>query len=167
MREAREAAAVCAAARVPLVINDRVDVALALGPDVGVHVGQSDIPAAVVRALLGPGRMLGVSVKTVEEAERAIRDGANYLGCGAVYATGTKDSSVIGVQGLAAVCKAAAPVPVVAIGGVGLTNAEEMVRDGGAAGIAVVSAIFGQEDAVGAAKQLRAAMDKALGQAAV
>ncbi|KAJ9512592.1 hypothetical protein QJQ45_018904 [Haematococcus lacustris] len=152
---------VCRAAGVPLVVNDRVDIALALGPDVGVHVGQSDLPCSVVRQLLGPSRLLGVSVKTVSEAELAVQQGADYLGCGAVCPTSTKDSDVIGIQGLRQVCEAVKGTPVVAIGGVGAANASVMVQ-AGAAGIAVVSAVFGQSDPAAAALVLRDAVDRAL-----
>lgn len=147
---------------VPVIINDRVDIALAVDAD-GVHVGQSDMPAPVVRRLLGPHKILGVSVKTPQQAVQAVQDGADYLGCGAVYPTGTKDSDVIGLQGLTAVCEAAHPVPVVSIGGVGLANAADTVQ-AGAAGIAVVSAVFAAPDAQAAAAELRAAVDAALAQ---
>jgi hydroxymethylpyrimidine kinase / phosphomethylpyrimidine kinase / thiamine-phosphate diphosphorylase len=181
----RSALAVCRAAGVPLLVNDRVDVALAAGAD-GVHVGQADLPAAAVRRILGPRAIVGVSVKTPEEAVKAQADGADYLGCGAVFATGTKDSSVIGVEGLRAVCDAV-DIPVVAIGGVGAANAEEVLLSarrrrravgdgggsgdgattttmtGGCAGLAVVSAIFGKADARAAAEELRRAVESALG----
>jgi hydroxymethylpyrimidine kinase/phosphomethylpyrimidine kinase/thiamine-phosphate diphosphorylase len=178
----RSALAVCRAAGVPLLVNDRVDVALAAGAD-GVHVGQDDLPAAAVRRMLGPRAIVGVSVKTAEEAVKAQADGADYVGCGAVFATGTKDSSVIGIEGLRAVCDAI-DIPVVAIGGVGAANAEQVLLSaprrvrpggggrggggdkammtGGCAGLAVVSAIFGKEDARGAAEELRAAVERAL-----
>ncbi|GLC44016.1 hypothetical protein PLESTB_000220200 [Pleodorina starrii] len=161
-REAAEALKVCRQYGVPLIINDRVDVALAVGAD-GVHVGQSDLPAEVVRAMIGPSRILGVSVKTPDQARAAAAAGADYLGAGAVVPTGTKDTDVIGLAGLAAVCEAAAPLPVVAIGGVTATNAADTIR-AGCAGIAVVSAIFGVEDAEGAAAALLRVVDKARGE---
>ena len=174
----RAAVAVCRAAGVPLLVNDRVDVALAAGAD-GVHVGQGDIPAAAARRMLGPRAIVGVSVKTPAEAIKAQADGADYLGTGAVYATGTKDSSVIGLEGLRAVCDSV-DIPVVAIGGVSAANAEAVLQSaprrrrpgaaasssaglsGGCAGLAVVSAIFGKEDARGAAEELRRAVEGAL-----
>ncbi|KXZ50218.1 hypothetical protein GPECTOR_17g855 [Gonium pectorale] len=162
-RQAAEALKVCRQHGVPLLINDRVDVALAVGAD-GVHVGQSDLPAATVRAMIGPSRILGVSVKTPAEARAAAAAGADYLGAGAVLPTGTKDTNVIGLEGLEAVCSAAAPLPVVAIGGVSAANAGDTVR-AGCAGIAVVSAIFAAEDAEGAARKLRTVVDEALGRA--
>jgi thiamine-phosphate diphosphorylase len=145
---------------VPLIINDRVDIALAVGPDVGVHVGQDDMPAQAVRRLLGPSRILGVSVKTTEEADKAARDGADYVGCGAVVATSTKDSSVIGLEGLRKVCDTS-PVPVVAIGGVSAVNARDVINVG-AAGIAVVSAIFSAPDVALATADLAKIIDSAL-----
>ncbi|KAG2445538.1 hypothetical protein HXX76_000153 [Chlamydomonas incerta] len=158
--EAAAALKVCRAYGVPLIINDRVDVALAVGAE-GVHVGQSDLPAAVVRAMIGPSRILGVSVKTPEQAAAARAAGADYLGAGAVLPTGTKDTDVIGLAGLAAVAAAAAPLPIVAIGGVSGANAADCVQ-AGCAGIAVVSAIFAQADAEGATRALLAAVDDAL-----
>ncbi|EFJ50063.1 hypothetical protein VOLCADRAFT_89047 [Volvox carteri f. nagariensis] len=159
-REAAAALKVCRQYGVPLIINDRVDVALAVGAD-GVHVGQSDLPTAVVRALIGPSRILGVSVKTPQQARDAAAAGADYLGAGAVLPTGTKDTDVIGLEGLGAVCAAAAPLPVVSIGGVSAGNAADTIRVG-CAGIAVVSAIFGAEDAEGAARALLKVVDDAL-----
>jgi hydroxymethylpyrimidine kinase/phosphomethylpyrimidine kinase/thiamine-phosphate diphosphorylase len=156
---ARAALKICRAAGVALIINDRVDIAIAAGAD-GVHVGQDDLPAREVRRLIGPGKLLGVSVKTPEEAVKAAADGADYVGCGAVLPTGTKDSSVIGIDGVARVC-AAVDIPVVAIGGVGAANAADIVR-AGAAGIAVVSAVFAAQDAEAAARELLVAVDAAL-----
>lgn len=156
---AAAAAAVCRAAGVPLIINDRVDVALTVDA-AGVHVGQDDLPAGAVRRLIGPDKILGVSVKTPEEAVAAAAAGADYLGAGCISATGTKESSVIGIQGFAAVA-AAVGIPVVAIGGVGPGSAAEVVAAGGA-GIAVVSAIFGARSPRAAAEALRAEVDAAL-----
>jgi thiamine-phosphate diphosphorylase len=153
----------CRAAGVPLIINDRVDVALAIGAD-GVHVGQDDLPAEAVRKVIGPDVILGVSVKTVEEAVAAEAAGADYLGAGAIFSTSTKDSSVIGVEGFEKVCQAVNTIPVVAIGGVG-KNAVKDVVGAGAAGIAVVSAVFatrkGSESVIMAAKELRSVVDEA------
>ncbi len=147
---------------VPLIVNDRVDVAVAVGAD-GAHVGQGDLPAAAARALLGPDAILGVSVKTPAEAAAAAATGADYVGVGAVFATGTKDSSVIGLEGLRAVA-AASRLPVVAIGGLGPARAGAAVG-AGAAGVAAVGAVFGG-GAGGApgegARALRAAVDAAL-----
>lgn len=152
----------CRAAGVPLIINDRIDVALAVGAD-GVHVGQGDIPAEAVRKILGPDCILGVSVKTVEEAVAAEAAGADYLGAGAIFSTSTKDSSVIGVEGFERVCQAVR-IPVVAIGGVGQAAVKDVVGVG-AAGVAIVSALFatgqGSECVTQAAKELRQLVDEA------
>ena len=158
MTRAKEALACCRAARVPLIINDRVDVALAVGAE-GVHVGQDDLPAEAVRKIIGPDMILGISVKTVEEAQAAEAAGADYLGAGAIYSTSTKDSSVIGVESFRKVCSAV-NIPVVAIGGVGKGTAAE-VAEAGAAGIAVVSAIFAAEDMRRATAELREEVESA------
>jgi hydroxymethylpyrimidine kinase / phosphomethylpyrimidine kinase / thiamine-phosphate diphosphorylase len=139
---------------VPLIINDRLDVCLAVGAD-GLHVGQGDLNAATARKLLGPDKILGVSVKTVEEAIIAERSGADYLGAGAVYATGTKeDSSVVGV-GRVVEIRGKVGIPVVAIGGIGGGNVEEVMRERKVDGVAVVSAVFDSEDVVEATRVLK------------
>ncbi|KAG1664830.1 hypothetical protein FOA52_007088 [Chlamydomonas sp. UWO 241] len=159
---ARAAYQVCSAAGVPLIINDRVDIALACGPDVGVHIGQEDLPVAVARQLLGPGRILGVSTKTPEQAIAAVAGGADYLGCGAVHPTATKvKTRVIGLEGLSEVVAVAGSVPVVAIGGMCAANAADAIAVG-AAGIAVVRDIFLAKDGALAAAELRAIVDAAL-----
>jgi thiamine-phosphate pyrophosphorylase len=145
---------------VPLIVNDRVDVALAIDAE-GVHVGQDDMPAALARRLIGPDRILGVSAATVEEARQAQRDGADYLGVGDVYGTPSKsDAGIpIGVHGLAKVV-AAVSIPVVAIGGITLTNAATVVQ-AGAVGVAVISAVIGAEDPEDAARQMRQRIEAA------
>lgn len=137
---------ICRSHGVPLVINDRVDVALACGAD-GVHVGQSDMPARTVRALLGPEKIIGVSCKTPEQALQAWADGADYIGCGAVFPTSTKAKSTTeGLFGLKTVCSAS-KLPVVAIGGIGIGNAQSVMEIGSENlhGVAVVSALFDRE----------------------
>ncbi|KAJ4964515.1 hypothetical protein NE237_024454 [Protea cynaroides] len=131
---------------VPLLINDRVDVALAIDAD-GVHVGQSDMPAHVARRLLGPEKIIGVSCKTPEQAEQAWSDGADYIGCGGAYTTKTKENNpTVGLDGLKTVCLAS-KLPVVAIGGIGLGNACSVMEIGvsNLKGVAVVSALFDRE----------------------
>jgi len=126
---------------IPLIINDRVDVALAVDAD-GVHVGQEDLPADVVRRMIGPGKILGVSAKTVEEGIKAQRDGADYLGVGAVYSTPTKpESDAIGLERVKMI-KEAVDIPVVAIGGITLENAYEVMVKTGVDGLSTVSAVF-------------------------
>ncbi|KAL3147593.1 hypothetical protein ABBQ38_014645 [Trebouxia sp. C0009 RCD-2024] len=142
---------------VGVIINDSVDVALAVGAH-GVHVGQDDIPARTARQLLGPGMMLGVSVKTVKQVAT---DGADYLGAGAMFATATKDSSTITQETSQHICKAV-DISVVAIGGMNAANATSTLQ-AGCHGMAVVSANLGAQDAVAAAQEIREAVNHALG----
>lgn len=156
---ARTLLPLCRAQRVPLLINDRVDIALAAGAD-GIHLGQDDLPLPEARALLGPDRILGATAHTVEEALRAQAEGADYLGVGAMFPTGTKTNTVpTSADTLKAIC-AAVSIPVVAIGGVTAQNLPTLVGTG-IAGAAVVSAIFSQSDLTAAARTLRAAADLA------
>lgn len=138
--------------KVPLIINDRADIALAAGAG-GLHVGQSDLPAAVARRLIGPRRLLGVSVSTTAEATLAWRQGADYLGVGAMYPTSTKeDATVVSFEELLAIRKAV-PIPIVVIGGINAATASRFARCG-IDGLAVVSAILSQKDITGAASNL-------------
>jgi thiamine-phosphate pyrophosphorylase len=144
--------------RVPLIINDRLDIALAVGAE-GIHIGQSDLPLGAARRLAGKDLFIGVSASTVEEALEAERNGADYLGVGAVYPTGSKADAgdAIGLERLRAVI-AAVSIPVVGIGGVNPENAGAVMRTG-AAGIAVISAILSQPGIREAARNLRAALE--------
>lgn len=155
-RELRE---MTAAADVPLIVNDRVDLARAIDAD-GVHVGASDLPVAVAREQLGPEAVVGRSASTVREATAAANAGADYLGVGAVYGTTSKDvaeeKNGIGPERVRAV-SAAVDVPVVGIGGVDATNADRVV-DAGATGVAVVSAITAADDPRAATRTLREAV---------
>lgn len=156
---ARTLLPLCRARRVPLLINDRVDIALAAGAD-GVHLGQDDLPLPEARALLGPDRILGATAHTVEEALRAQAEGADYLGVGAMFPTGTKTNTIpTSADTLKAIC-AAVSIPVVAIGGVTAQNLPTLAGTG-IAGAAVVSAIFSQSDLTAAARTLRTAADLA------
>ena len=131
-------------AGVPLIINDRTDIMLAADAD-GLHVGQSDLPAAVARRLIGPDKILGVSAHTVEEAVRAEKDGADYLGVGAVFPTATKkDAESVSYETLKEICETVS-IPVVAIGGIGEKNIGKLAGSG-IRGIAVVSAIMNAEN---------------------
>ncbi|XP_073225111.1 thiamine biosynthetic bifunctional enzyme TH1, chloroplastic isoform X2 [Cicer arietinum] len=137
---------ICHSYGVPLLINDRIDVALACDAD-GVHVGQSDMPVHLARSLLGPEKIIGVSCKTPEQAQQAWVDGADYIGSGGVYPTNTKENNrTIGLGGLKEVCKAS-KLPVVAIGGIGLSNARAVMEIGvpSLKGVAVVSTLFDRE----------------------
>lgn len=152
--EALELKELCRTYAVPLIINDDVELALEIGAD-GVHVGQEDLEAGRARALLGPDKLLGVSAHSVEEALRAQAAGADYLGAGAVFPTGTKDDvSVLPYERLKDIC-AAVDIPVVAIGGIGEHNILQLAGSG-VAGVAVVSAIYAQPDVRAAARRLKA-----------
>jgi thiamine-phosphate pyrophosphorylase len=141
---------------VPLLVNDHPDVAKACGA-AGVHLGQEDMPVALARRLLGPEALIGVSVNTPEEARRAEREGADYVGAAPAYVTSTKELAlaVLGPDGVGRI-KRATGLPVVAIGGIAAANAFEMAQ-AGADGIAVISAILGAPDARKAAEALLAA----------
>lgn len=152
LAEARQLAALCHARQVPFVVDDNVDIALAAGAD-GVHVGQSDLAARRARALLGPDKILGVSAHNAAEALAAQADGADYLGCGAAFVTGTKlDAHPVSAETMRAVT-AAVDIPVVAIGGISAANISQL-NGRGLAGVAVVSGIFAQPDITAAAREL-------------
>lgn len=138
---------------VPLIINDRVDIALAVDAD-GVHVGQSDLPAGVVRKLIGPDKILGVSASNLPEAIAASDAGADYLGVGAMFATGTKtDAELTAMEELLQI-KDTISLPIVVIGGIN-NKTIPLFCDSGIDGIAVVSAILSQPDITKAAKELK------------
>ncbi|GHV08087.1 thiamine-phosphate synthase [Spirochaetia bacterium] len=138
---------------VPLVVNDRLDIALAIGAE-GIHIGQSDMPLRIARRLVGEMMFIGVSVHTVEQARLAEADGADYLGVGAVWATGSKaDAAAIGLDRLREI-RAAVHIPAVAIGGIGPANVSQVMATG-IEGVAVISAILSQSDIGEAAKNLR------------
>ena len=146
--------------QVPLIIDDRVDVALAVGAD-GVHVGQSDMEAGKVREKLGPDKIIGVSCKNVEQALLAKKHGADYLGVGAMYPTGTKkDATAVTPEALSAICQAV-DIPVVAIGGINKDRLEPL-KGTGVDGVAVVSAIFAAEDIEKATRELKEAVREIL-----
>lgn len=142
--EALQLKALCDSFNVPLIINDRLDIAMAVGA-AGVHLGQDDLPCAAARRILGEDYIIGVSAHNPAEAKAALESGADYLGCGAVFGTATKaDVQKLGTDGLAAICKAKG-LPVVGIGGVTADNYRE-VRAAGADGAAIVSGILAQPD---------------------
>ena len=153
--EAEALQAICREAGVPFVVNDAVAVAVAMGAD-GVHIGQDDMDAADVRALVGRDKIVGVSAQTVEQALKAQADGADYLGVGAVFPTGSKDDAAeVSHETLAAICDAV-DIPVVAIGGVTCDNVAQLAPSG-IVGVAVISAIFAKPDITAAAAQLKEA----------
>lgn len=140
--------------RVPLIINDRLDIALAVDAE-GVHLGQSDLPCRIAREILGPDKIIGVTAKTVDCARAAEADGADYLGTGAAFPTQSKfGAAVISHADIRAVCDAV-DIPVVAIGGIAEENAKEL-KDTGIAGVCVISGILAQADVREAAKSIRA-----------
>lgn len=158
MEEARQIKELCREYKVPFVINDSVDIALEMDAD-GVHVGQSDMEAGDVRAKLGPDKIIGVSAQTVEQALLAEKRGADYLGVGAVFHTGSKaDATEVSRETLKEIC-AAVKIPVVAIGGITKDNLKEL-SGSGICGIAVISAIFAQPDIEAGTRELRERTEK-------
>lgn len=154
LKEAKEIKELCRKYQVPFLINDDVDLAVEVDAD-GVHVGQHDMEAGEVRKKIGPNRILGVSAQTVEQALLAQQAGADYLGVGAVFPTGTKDDAdAVSIQTLGEICHAVS-IPVVAIGGIGQHNIMQLAGSG-ICGIAVVSAIYAQQDIQNAASTLHA-----------
>lgn len=142
--EALQLKALCDSFNVPLIINDRLDIAMAVGA-AGVHLGQDDLPCAAARRILGEDYIIGVSAHNQAEAKAALQSGADYLGCGAVFGTATKaDVKKLGTDGLASICREKG-LPVVGIGGVTAGNYRE-VRAAGADGAAIVSGILAQPD---------------------
>ena len=153
MEEAKDLQVLCREYNVPFIINDNVDIALAMDAD-GVHVGQSDMEAGDVRAKLGPDKIIGVSAQTVEQAVLAEKHGADYLGVGAVFPTGSKDDADdVSYETLKAICEAVS-IPVIAIGGITQENVKELAGSG-ICGIAVISAIYAQQDIRKASEDLK------------
>ena len=158
LQEAKELCALCRRYGVPFLVNDNVEIAIACGAD-GIHVGQEDLAAGEVRRRVGENMILGVSVHTVEEAYQAVRDGADYLGLGAVFPTSTKtDVEQMSNETLRAICDAV-DVPIVAIGGINRGNILKLAGSG-VDGVALVSAIFSAEDIEGTCRELRALSEK-------
>lgn len=144
-----------------LIIDDRVDVALAVDA-AGVHVGAKDIPVSVARRLMGKDKIVGATAKTVEAARKAFEDGADYLGTGAIFPTTTKVVTVITkVETLNEICDAV-PIPVVAIGGLNASNME-VLNQSSIAGIAVVTAIMKAQDPQAATRELKQKVEEILG----
>ena len=158
LQEAKELCALCRRYGVPFLVNDNVEIAIACGAD-GIHVGQEDLAAGEVRRRVGETMILGVSVHTVEEACQAVRDGADYLGLGAVFPTNTKtDVEQMSNETLRAICDAV-DVPIVAIGGINRGNILKLAGSG-VDGVALVSAIFSAEDIERTCRELRALSEK-------
>ena len=144
---------------IPLIINDRIDIALACNA-AGVHLGQQDIPCKIAREILGPDKLIGVTAKTVEQAIQAERDGADYLGCGALFPSGAKPEAQPMTLSTLSEILASVHIPVTAIGGINAENVHLPV-EAGANGVAVVSAILGQPDVSAAARKLREKIEAA------
>lgn len=150
--------AICRQHSVPLIVNDRVDIALSVDA-AGVHVGQDDLPAEVVRRIIGPDKILGVSASNLPEALVAVEAGADYLGVGAMQPTGTKtDAKLTSMLELARI-RAKVALPIVVIGGINRENAYGFAQ-AGVAGLAVVSAIVAQKDIAAAARELKAEFER-------
>jgi thiamine-phosphate pyrophosphorylase len=168
VEEARALQAALAPAGVPLLINDRVDVALVAEAD-GVHIGQDDMPAADARLLLGRTAIIGLSVKTIAEAQAAPLEHLNYVAIGGVFATTSKDATnaPIGIEGLRAIAQAVRArqpgFPICAIAGINESNAAQVIA-AGADGVSVISALSLAPDPAAAAETLRAVVDAALAQ---
>ncbi|MEN6566469.1 MAG: thiamine phosphate synthase [Veillonellales bacterium] len=151
-RQAVQVKALAAKYNIPFVINDRLDIALAVDAD-GLHIGQDDMPLEAARRLLGPEKIIGVSAATVEEAVLAEKQGADYLGVGAVFATATKtDADTVNLEELRRI-KQQVTIPVVAIGGINESNVQQAMA-AGIDGVSVVSAILGRDDIQQAANHL-------------
>lgn len=153
LEEAKELQQLCREYQVPFIVNDNVDIAISMDAD-GVHVGQNDMEAGDVRAKLGPDKIIGVSAQTVEQAVLAEKHGADYLGVGAVFPTGSKeDADDVSYETLKAICEAVS-IPVIAIGGITQENVKELAGSG-ICGIAVISAIYAQQDIRKASEDLK------------
>jgi thiamine-phosphate pyrophosphorylase len=160
LEEAKEIGHICKKYHVPFLINDNVEIAMAADAD-GVHVGQHDMAALDVRRRLGPDKLIGVSAGTLEQALEAQRCGADYLGVGAVFPTGSKsDASAVSHETLREIC-AAVSIPVIAIGGIHAQNVNEL-KGTGICGVAVISALFARKDIEAAAEELRRKTEKML-----
>lgn len=152
-KEAVQLKALCDRYKVPLIINDRLDIAQAVGA-AGVHLGQEDLPCAVARQILGADYVIGVSAHNPEEAVQAAAAGADYLGCGAVFGTATKqDVAKLGLANLRAIRKAVT-LPMVGIGGINIANYAEVLATG-AEGAAIVSGILAQDDIIATVQRLK------------
>ena len=158
LQEAAELQELCRDYKVPLIINDNVEIALKMNAD-GVHVGQSDIKGRDIRAMIGPDKILGISVGTVEEAQAAEKAGADYIGVGAVFGTSTKKNARnLSLEKLQEISSSVS-IPVVAIGGINASNLMELAGSG-VDGVAVVSAIFAAKDPGQATRELKVLAQK-------
>lgn len=143
---------------IPFVVNDNVDIAIKSNAD-GVHVGQEDMEASNVREMIGKDKILGISVQTLEQAIEAEKKGADYLGVGAIFPTNSKDNAVkVSIETLSLICKSV-NIPVVAIGGINKTNINQL-KNTGISGVALISAIFENDDIEYATRELKEILSK-------
>ena len=158
---AQQMQAICTEYDVPLIINDRADIALAVGAN-GTHFGQDDMPVTIGRKILPAETIIGASARTEEKILEAISEGADYIGFGPIYQTSSKPDAEKpkGLDRLRRMCEIA-KCPVIAIGGITMQTAAEVIRAGGAHGIAVISAVCGQPDPLAATKSLMREIQKA------
>jgi thiamine-phosphate pyrophosphorylase len=161
LEEARAVRDVCVRAGVTFLVNDRVDVCMAVDAD-GVHLGREDMPLAIARRILGPAKIIGGTIRGVEHLAEAVRDGADYVGLGPVFGTTSKHVAIapIGLDVVRAVASVAT-IPVIAIAGISEDNVASVIR-AGAHGVAVIGAVCAAADVTGAARGLRARIDEAL-----
>ena len=161
LKESKQISALCKEYKVPFIVNDNVNIAIACKAD-GIHIGQEDMELTNVRKLVGEDMIIGVSAHTVEEAIKAQEGGADYIGIGAVFATSTKtDVDVLSFETLRSICEAV-DIPTVAIGGIKKDNICKL-KGSGIDGVAVVSAIFAAKDIARATKELLLEVEKAVG----
>ena len=161
LKEAKQISTLCKEYKVPFIVNDNVNIAIACKAD-GIHIGQEDMELTNVRKLVGEDMIIGVSAHTVEEAIKAQEGGADYIGIGAVFATSTKtDVDVLSFETLKSICEAV-DIPTVAIGGIKKDNICKL-KGSGIDGVAVVSAIFAAKDIATATKELLLEVEKAVG----
>lgn len=161
LKEAKQISALCKEYKVPFIVNDNVNIAIACKAD-GIHIGQEDMELTNVRKLVGEDMIIGVSAHTVEEAIKAQEGGADYIGIGAVFATSTKtDVDVLSFETIRSICEAV-DIPTVAIGGIKKDNICKL-KGSGIDGVAVVSAIFAAKDIATATKELLFEVKKAVG----
>lgn len=149
---------ICTSKKIPLIINDNVKIAKETDA-CGVHIGQSDMELKKARKILGAEKIIGVSCQTVEQALQAEKNGADYLGVGAIFSTSTKaDADNVSISTLKEICRAV-KIPVVAIGGISLQNMSQL-KGSGIAGVSVISAIFAQQDICSSTKELKSSAEK-------
>lgn len=162
LHEARRAAAVVAESNVTFIVNDALELALAVGAQ-GVHLGQDDFPIAEARRIMPEGFIVGATAADLRSAERAWKKGASYIGFGPVFPTGSKDNPapVTGLDGLNRVCQAV-PIPVIAIAGITAERVAQVI-EAGAYGVAIMTAVTNAEDPERATREIREALEDVLG----